>query len=217
MPTVDWNRKVWGGGYAWSKDGDEWDDSARYCGIPYDSWKDQLRRTFIVPHVRPQSEALEIGPGHGRWSVLIAPKVRHLQLVDLNPSCIDFCRTRLINDHQNVNYHVNDGRTLGMLPDGWMDFVWSFDTFVHIDEPEVRSYAKELHRVMKAQAIGVIHHPGSATPEQRRNGCRSDLDGKKFSAILSENGLHVIRQTGEWGVGCNMALTGDLLTVFARP
>lgn len=216
MPTVEWNLKVWNEGYAWPKDGDEWDDCARSSNIPYETWKDQLRRTFIVPFVRPQTTALEIGPGHGRWSELLHPKVAELHLVDLSPLCIEFCRKRLAL-HPNVRYHVNDGKSLSMIQASSIDFVWSFDTFVHIEEPEVRAYARELERVMKPQSIGVIHHPGSPSPEQRKNGCRSALDIRKFSTILAQNSLHVIRQTSEWGSGCNLSLTGDVMTVFARP
>jgi ubiquinone/menaquinone biosynthesis C-methylase UbiE len=218
MPDTAWNLKVWDKAYDWPKDGDEWDDFARHNGIPYEKWKDQLIRAFIVPNLRPESTVLEIGPGHGRWS----PEIRHriqkgiLHLVDLSPSCITFCKHRL-SEFKNVQYHVNDGRSLPMVEKASIDFVWSFDTFVHIEEPEVRSYARELRRVMKPQSMGVIHHPGNPTAQQRQNGCRALIDSRKFATILAENSLHVIRQTNEWGAGCNMTLTGDALTVFARP
>lgn len=216
MPTLKWNLDVWDKSYQWPKDGDEWDDFARHNGIPYEIWKDQLRRAFIVPFVNPRTIALEIGPGHGRWSTLLQPKVSMLHLVDLSPSCIEFCRKRMAA-HPNVCYHVNDGKSLSTVQAASIDFCWSFDTFVHIEEPEVRAYARELRRVMKPQSMGVIHHPGNPTEEQRRNGMRSLLDSRKFGAILAENSLHVIRQTSEWANGHSTALTGDALTVFARP
>lgn len=216
MPTVEWNLKVWNAAYGWEKDGDEWSQQAEFCGVPYDRWKDQIRRTFILPYIRPESTMLEIGPGHGRWSAVLAHKVAELHLVDLSPSCIEFCRKRL-SEHANVRYHVNDGRSLSMIPDSSIDFVWSFDTFVHIEEDEVRAYAKELKRVMRHQAMGAIHHPGSPTPDQRQAGMRSMIDSRKFSKILMDSGLHMIMQTGEWAGGCNMALTGDAVTTFAKP
>lgn len=216
MPDIAWNKAVWNRDYAWPQDGDEWSQQAEFCGVPYDRWKDQLRRIFMVPYVRSESVALEIGPGHGRWSCMLPSKVSLLHLVDLSSSCIEFCKKRLAA-HSNVRYHVNDGRTLSMIDASSIDFVWSFDSFVHIEEPEVRSYARELRRVMKPQSMGVIHHPGHPTPEQRANGMRSDMDSRRFGAILAENGLHLIRQTGEWEGGCNMKLTGDEITVFARP
>jgi ubiquinone/menaquinone biosynthesis C-methylase UbiE len=218
MPSVDWNLKVWDRAYAWEKDGDEWDDSARFCGVPYDKWKDSLARTFLIANLRPNSEVLEIGPGHGRWSSLLPNRIPagNLHLVDLSPSCIEFCK-KLLENFRNVKYYVNDGKALPGIAEGSIDFVWSFDSFVHIEEPEVRSYAKELYRVMKSQSMGAIHHPGNPSPEQRARGMRSQIDSRKFAQILAENGLHVIRQVSEWGQGCNMALTADAITVFARP
>lgn len=218
MPTLDWNFRVWNAAYLWPLQGDEWTQQAEFCGVPYERWKDQLVRTFIVPNIRPESTVLEIGPGHGRWSALIPHRVPKgtVHLVDLSPSCIEFCKKRLA-EYTNIQYHVNDGKSLGTLQTSSVDFLWSFDTFVHIEEPEVRAYAREFHRVMKPQSMGVIHHPGSPTPEQRQNGMRSLLDSRKFATILGENGLHVIRQTSTWGNGCNMDITGDALTVFARP
>lgn len=218
MPTLEWNKKVWDGAYAWAQDGDEWSQQAEFCGVPYERWKDELVRTFIVANIKPDSSVLEIGPGHGRWSVQIAPRIPKgtLHLVDLSSSCIDFCKTRL-GMYPHVRYMVNDGRRLDQMADASVDFTWSFDTFVHIEEPEVRAYAKELVRVMKPQSMGVIHHAGTPTPEQRNNGMRSEVGTRKFGAILAEAGLHVIRQISEWGNGCNMKLTGDTLTVFARP
>lgn len=218
MPSLTWNLQLWDRDFKWDAvaHGDGWSEMAAFCGVPYESWKDQLRRAFIVPFVNPSTTALEIGPGHGRWSALLQPKVKTLHLVDLSPSCIEYCKKRLA-EHGNVHYHVNDGKSLSTIEAGSIDFTWAFDTFVHVEEPEVRAYARELRRVMKPQSMGVIHHPGNPTDQQRQNGCRSKLDSRKFAAILAENSLHVIRQTSEWGGGCNMALTGDALTVFARP
>lgn len=233
MPDIAWNKKVWDAAYLWPKDGDEWSEQAEFCGVPYEKWKDQLIRTFMLPHIRPESTVLEIGPGHGRWSAQILPRVPrgNLWLADLSRSCIEYCRKRFSDDppapddtarvlgtkNKNVQYHVTGGRDLPFCGASKVDFVWSFDTFVHIEEPEVRAYAKELHRVMKPQSMGVIHHPGNPTAEQRQNGCRSQVDSRKFAAILAENSLHVIRQVSEWGDGCNLKLTGDALTIFARP
>lgn len=227
MPDLAWNKRLWDQDYAWPKDGDEWDDCAKFCGVPYDQWKDSLARTFLIPHLKPKSVVLEIGPGHGRWSVMIPERIPGgiFWLIDMSASCINFCKKRMYsrdgaaNDQCFFNYVVNDGRKLEALADGSVDFVWSFDTFVHIEEPEIRSYARELARVMKHQSMGVIHHSGTPTPEQRRCGMRSEVGLRRFGAILAEAGLHVVRQASEWGPNnsCNMMMTADCITVFARP
>jgi hypothetical protein len=48
---------------------------------------------------------------------------------------------------------------------------------------------------------------------------RSAVTTRMFSEILAKNSLHVIRQTDQWGDNnaCNVKLSGDMITVFARP
>ena len=218
MPDLEWNLKVWDKAYPWPADGDEWSQQAEFCGVPYAKWKEELAETFLIANIKPSSAVLEIGPGHGRWSGQIPARIPSgmLYLVDLSPSCIEYCRKKFAA-HPNVQYFVNDGRKLVAIGDSSIDFVWSFDTFVHIEESEIRSYARELARVMKPQSMGVIHHAGNPTLAQRQSGMRSEVGTRKFGALLAEAGLHIIRQVSEWGNGCNMKLTGDCLTVFARP
>lgn len=217
MPSIKWNSDVWGRDYTWPQHGDEWSDMANFCNIPYDMWKDSVAREFFF-HIINTSNVLEIGCGHGRWSSLIAPKVPqgHLDVVDLNKSCIEFCKEKLAQ-YSNINYWQNDGKNLNFIADSSIDFIWSFDTFVHIEEPEVKMYAKELYRTMKRQAMGIIHHSGSPTDEQRRNGMRSLVDKVKFRDILLANRLHIVRQIDSWGNGCNVKFANDIITIFVKP
>lgn len=218
MPSLEWNKKLWDRDYPWPANGDEWTQQAEFCGVPYEKWKDSLARTFLIPYLREHSVVIEIGSGHGRWTELIAPRVMRgkVNLVDISPSCIEFCRKRFST--YSLMYHLSDGQTIPseILPSS-VDFIWSFDTFVHVEEPEIRSYATELYRVLKPQGMGVIHHSGNPTPVQRQNGARSQVGGKLFWQIFTDSGFFVIRQTNEWSEGCNMKLTGDAITVFVKP
>lgn len=223
LRTVEWNRYVWDH-YAWPKDGNEWTEMAQFSGTPYEKWKDSLAKTFLIPYLGEKKTVIEIGPGHGRWSEMIAGRVcgGGLYLVDISPSCLEYCRNKIIQ------YHVmpirNDGKSLAgdngleeyRIHSDSVDFIWSFDTFVHIEEPEVRSYVKEFARALKHAGMGVIHHPGNPTPEQRASGCRSLMTSKKWTQILAENGLHLVRQTDSWDGG-NVKLQSDMISVFVRP
>jgi ubiquinone/menaquinone biosynthesis C-methylase UbiE len=229
-PTLDWNLKTWDSGYAWAADGDEWTEAAQACDVPYEKWKDSLARTFLIPYLGKEKTALEIGPGHGRWSVIIAPRVGKLMLADIGRSLIEHCRKRLGDDppdpadqarvrgtkNKHVEYHVTGGRDLPFCASSSVDFIWSYDTFVHIEELETRAYAREFSRVLKRHAMGVIHHPGSPTPEQRQGGMRSLVTAGLFRQILEENGLHAIRQTDSWGEKCNVKFSGDTITIFVK-
>ena len=157
--TVENNLVRWEEQHDWPKDGDEWTGQAKYCGQPYDTWKKSLIDTFIVPNVSSESAVVEIAPGHGRWSKEIAPLCRHLTLVDLVPSCIEYCE-QLFASEDHVKCVVNDGKTLPGVSDGSIDFVWSFDSFVHMDKETIGNYFAEIERVLKPGGKAVIHHAG---------------------------------------------------------
>ena len=76
------------------KIGDEWKDQAAACGRPYVERKRALIDEFILPHSGAEVTALEIGPGHGRWTSCIVGAVKEIHLVELSPSCLEFCRKR---------------------------------------------------------------------------------------------------------------------------
>lgn len=242
MPSLDWNRRVWSD-YAWPQHGEEWSaEMAVASGMTPDAWKDSVVREFLIPHLRKDKVVLEIGPGHGRWSKIIVPRSEHVYLVDLNRSCLDFLR-ELFKDCDHVALAVPNceggvfadygvlshmdwspakapAKPVGgiiEIRDESIDFVFSFDTFVHIEEPETRAYIKEFARVLKRQTMSVIHHAGNPTAEQRARGCRSQVTQKLLSKILVENGLVVIRQTDTWGEKSNVKLNSDCVTVFIKP
>jgi ubiquinone/menaquinone biosynthesis C-methylase UbiE len=158
MPSVEWNRQVWGHKHDWSREGDEWSGMARYCGQPYEDWKRALVETFIAP-VPAGSRVLEIAPGHGRWTEYLLRDAARLVLVDINQSCLDSCRYRFAGDDR-ISYHLTDGCSLAFLPDASVDFAWSFDAFVHMDPEVVQGYLRELGRVLAPGGRAVIHHAG---------------------------------------------------------
>lgn len=157
--TVDANLTKWDQDHNWRQDGDEWKGQARFCGQPYEKWKASLVEHFIVPNVHSDSVVLEIAPGHGRWSKEILGRCKELILVDLSPSCIEHCQQEFAaEDH--VTYIVNDGKSLPGVEDGHVDFVWSYDSFVHIDGETIGRYLAEIERVLKPGGKAIIHHAG---------------------------------------------------------
>ena len=49
---------------------------------------------------------------------------------------------------------------LNGVPSEVVDFVWSYDVFVHLDPECVQGYLREIYRVLKSGGVAVIHHPG---------------------------------------------------------
>lgn len=157
MPSIKWN-EYWDR-YDWSQDGDEWSGQAEYCNQPYELWKKSLIETFVKENLRPTSVALEIAPGHGRWSSYLVQNTEHVHLVDLNPSCIAFCKERF-SDFNNVSYHINNGKSLSFIEPSTIDFVWSYDSFVHMDRGTIGYYFDAFSTVLKPGGKAVVHHAG---------------------------------------------------------
>lgn len=159
--TIINNLESWNDAYHWSQDGDEWQGQAAYCGVDYKTWKQSLANHILFPYLNQNYHVLEIAPGHGRWSALMADRVKELTLIDLGDKNIAFCRERFKNfDH--INYITNDGKTLPDIKDESVDLVWSYDSFVHMAKTEIDSYFSEIERVLRPGGKAVIHHANRA-------------------------------------------------------
>ena len=152
IQSVKWNRLTWDVDYSWADGGDNWSEP---WGGPEKQW-----RGAILPRIRafvPARTCLEIAPGHGRWTQFLKDLCDQLIVVDLSSSCITACEQRFA-DCPNIRYHVNDGRSLAMLPDGSIDFAFSFDSLVHAEADVLESYLQQLALKMTNDGVGLIHH-----------------------------------------------------------
>ena len=241
MPSLEWNKQVWGTDWAWERAGDEWSGMAEHCGQPYEAWKAALVESFLVPHL-PEHDVLEIAPGFGRWSAFIAAQASSVTLVDINEKCLDACRQRLA-DYGHVTYAIGDGDHLP-VPDASVDFVWSFDAFVHMDPSVISAYLAEIYRVLRSNGSAVIHHankrpwtlalvpvtsrlgrPGRVVQQLasqgrlRDDGKRSHVTADMVADWATTSGLRVIEQTTSWGPHQEFTVDKyhDIITRLAKP
>jgi len=241
--SVAENLRMWDQVHAWEEDGDEWKGQAVVCGVPYEDWKQSLVERLIVPYLPQGAAAMEIAPGHGRWTGYLGERAGRLVLVDLSPSCLEHCRRRY-GDRFALETHVTDGSSLPAGLDGQLDLVWSFDSFVHIHPRDIAKYLREFHRVLKPGGMAVIHHANrfhytlwlagirkwgpqwtylyrvlSIGAQERLDGWRSPISGKVFSRLAREAGLEVVEQFQRWGEGGRYGVPrhNDLVTVMRKP
>jgi SAM-dependent methyltransferase len=149
---VDKNLAIWSSGWDWSHQGDEW--SAWWGGTP------ALWYGALLPRIHsflPTGTLLEIAPGYGRWTQYLKDHCDRLVIVDLTEGCIEHCRQRFAAS-DNIEYHVNDGRSLDMIEDGSIDFVFSFDSLVHAESDVLGAYLEQLARKLTPDGVGFIHH-----------------------------------------------------------
>jgi len=242
MGSIDWNLRTWDDPANWSEFGDGWTFHAADCGQPYDKWKDSVVANFLNPFIDPKTDTVEIAPGHGRWTEFMVGHVGTLTLVDLSPTCIAECRARFAEGHPEISFLVNDGKSID-VGDESVDLIWSFSSFVHIDEPEIRAYLDEFRRVLRPGGRFVVHHagwtdwtlglvpltdrlgrPGRALIHRlaqgrwRRAGDRSPMSAERFARLTADSGLVVHSQVDRWGEQGQFSVTfRDVVTLGSRP
>jgi ubiquinone/menaquinone biosynthesis C-methylase UbiE len=204
--TRRYNHKEWTN-YDWAAQGEEWNDS--------DAWKDSVINDIIHHNFSPGKRILEIGPGGGRWSLPLASIASQLYLVDLTEVSISLVQEKL-SAFRNCTFLVNGGNDLRGIEDNSIDYIWSFDVFVHIAPEDIKDYIVEFNRVLKSGGLGIIHHAGNGG---FNGGFRSSMTRAHFISLLKKNRLEPITQISEWGPNLefNVHKFNDTITFFKKP
>jgi hypothetical protein len=156
MPGLDENKALWDGAYDWPDGGDEW---SKPWGGPASEWYATLYPR--LRHFLPASTIVEIAPGYGRWTQYLLGHCDHLIGVDLSQECVTACERRFEGDNK-AEFHVNDGRSLDMVPGGSADLVFSFDSLVHAEADVLEAYMTALATKLSPDGVAFLHHSNLA-------------------------------------------------------
>jgi SAM-dependent methyltransferase len=189
------------GDYEWIAAGEEWSEP----------WGGSAAQWFgsILPRIQvalPAETILEIGSGFGRWSHYLRQHCQQLHLVDPDPQCMDACRGRFGAD-AGLSYDLNQGDSLAMVPDGSLDFVFSFDSLVHVRRQTIETYLGQLEAKLKPNGLAFIHHSNlgdyaaSLLRRARKRKIRAadhqrdpEMTANLFGELSEQNGLKVVTQ-----------------------
>lgn len=135
--------------------GDEWGSEAL---------ANEIITKYVLPYITPQSIILEIGCGGGKYSERLLPLCHKLICSDVSSKMLERTKMRL-NRKNNVEFEKLNGLDLHQIKKSSIDFVFSFDTFVHIDIEDTYSYLKEISRVLRNSGKGMLHFANLNSPE----------------------------------------------------
>lgn len=208
MPTVAWNKSKWDERHDWARQGDEWSHA---WGGARAQWL-----TSIWPRLEsflPTGSLLEIAPGHGRWTQYLLPQCTSYIGVDLAPSCIEVCQRRFANQ-THATFAVNDGMTLPMIAEGSVDFVFTFDSLVHVEADVIRSYLREFGRILTPNGVAFIHH--SNVGAYRRSAWWRDLLAKGMGSLPLPEGVIGLAELANWHNFRGRSMTAQRLAAMVE-
>jgi hypothetical protein len=217
VATIEENREMWD---------KEWDDRGEVWS---EAWGGVEAEWFgtILPRIHgcfPSPTILEIAPGRGRWTQFLKDHCEQLVLIDLSETCIRACEERF-RATTHLRYFVNDGKSLDMIPDRSIDFVFSFDSLVHSDADIIEAYLAELSKKLKSGGLGFIHHSNIGSYRDEATGAFPDgfenphwrgenMTARLFAEFCERLGLQCITQEI---VNWHGDILNDCFSLFTRP
>jgi 2-polyprenyl-3-methyl-5-hydroxy-6-metoxy-1,4-benzoquinol methylase len=117
---------------------------------------DQLSYHYALAleYARRSGTVLDIGCGPGYGSLRLAKAGFEVTGADIDPERIASARTRFV--HESLGFRVLNGCDL-KLADGSCDYVTSFETIEHVDDPA--QFLRELRRVLKPGGLLFLSTP----------------------------------------------------------
>jgi SAM-dependent methyltransferase len=96
---------------------------------------------------------LDAGCGTGRWSVLVAPRVQHLHLLDPSAHALSVAKQNLRNVN-NVSYHLESVATIPVPPRS-LDFAFSLGVLHHV--PDTEAAIAAIADKLKPNALFLVY------------------------------------------------------------
>ena len=214
--NVDNNLKIWDNVDTWVDDGEEWSE---HFGSTDELWIKHIYNE-INSHLCDQKVVLEIAPGRGRLTRKLLENDIRLNVLDLSQTCIDRCKERFSDNEKLENYYVGSGSDLKDIKSNSIDFIFSFDSFVHMHEEVINSYLGEINRVLELGGHCWIHHSilvqGNDNNFKNIAG-RSNMDLDKFANLAKTYQLKVVKQnTIRWNAPGNPDWLHDGFTMLKK-
>lgn len=153
--------------------GDEWTaetvapNEATTYGLPPEivaQFEKYMEQHILNPYLPASAtEGMEIGPGGGRLTTLLAPRTKLLHLVDASEAMLGHLRQRF-GETPGLRYYCSDGKSLPNLAPASLDYVIAFDVFVHFEPRLIYWYLQQIARLLAPGGIGILHYANMLTP-----------------------------------------------------
>lgn len=121
---------------------------AENMDIRYDHQIGKNYAHAISRYVKQRDVVLDIGCSVGRIQKYLSPYVGEMHGVDISPKAIRMAK-KYCRDQKNCKFFKNNGEDLSICEDNKYDFIFSVETFGHMDIEDAFIYIVESFRCLK--------------------------------------------------------------------
>ena len=150
-----------------------------------------VRDRYLLPYIDSNQQAVEIGPGGGRWTRYLR-EFQKLYVVDYYVELLNELKRNF--NLPNMVYIKNNGTDFPGVPPQSIDFVFAFGVFVHLDTPLIEVYLKNLRTIVKPGANLVIHYSDQTKIMAQLNNGFSDNNPDKMRALVKNTGYKIVEE-----------------------
>jgi hypothetical protein len=151
-----------------------------------------IKERYVLPYVNAQHDAVEIGPGGGRWTRYLLG-FRTLTAIDYHPELLDELR-RNFGNHRNIRFIKNTGTDFPGVDLHSIDYVYSFGTFVHLDFNLIEAYLGSIKTIIKPTANIVIQYSDKTKIMSQINEGFSDNTPARMRAAVHAAGYRILEE-----------------------
>jgi len=132
-------------------------------------------------------------------------------VTDISQRCLDLCKDRF-KSKNNLEFKLINNR-LDFLDGNSIDFIWSYDVFVHVNPSDIEKYIEDFFRILKPGGIAVIHHSGKYSEYKNINkSWRTSMGSNQFSELVNKYKMKIVSQDKKLTV-----MRGDVISIFMKP
>lgn len=198
--SIEWNKDLWNNTAYIPSDGEGWSNE---FGGSNSQWFNIIRPR--LNKCLPSRTVLEIACGWGRWTKFLLNETQEYFGFDISKPGIESCQNRYLFEVSNnkANFYLNDGKSLSQIQDNSIDFIFSFDSLVHVNMDAIESYLTEAQRVLTDKGRMFIHHSNMMEYEKvldvhdvtnNPHGRSPYVNAKGVNTLAKNIGLNIVSQ-----------------------
>jgi SAM-dependent methyltransferase len=150
-----------------------------------------VKKTYMMPYIRPESTGLEIGPGGGRWTQYLT-KMKRLYVVDYHQVMLD--EIKWLTGKPHITTVKNNGNDFPGVPDNAIDFLMSFDVFVHLDHDIIAAYLANMRRILKPDAVVLLHYSDKTKIMAQINEGFAEMVPERMREMVRSAGYEIFQE-----------------------